>query len=39
MAEAEVLPVSVDDIAEILPFVRQADIDEISESMGVPMER
>ena len=39
MAEAEVLPVSVDDIAEILPFVRQADIDEISEALGVPMER
>lgn len=39
MAVAEVLPVSVEDIAEILPAVRQADIDEISEALGVPMEQ
>lgn len=35
---AEVLPVSVEDIAQILPIVRQADIDEITEALGVPME-
>jgi hypothetical protein len=39
LAVAEVLPVSVEDIAEILPAVRQADIDEISEALGVPMEQ
>lgn len=35
---AEVLPVSVEDVSAILPFVRQADIDEITEALGIPME-
>ena len=35
---AEVLPVTVEDVATILPVVRQADIDEISEALGIPME-
>lgn len=39
MAAAEVLPVSIDDIAQILPIVRQADIDEITEALGIPMEQ
>lgn len=39
MAAAEVLPVTVEDVAEILPIVRQADIDEISEALGIPMDR
>lgn len=39
MAAAEVLPVTADDVAEILPIVRQADIDEITEALGIPMER
>jgi hypothetical protein len=36
--EAEVLPVSVEDVPAILQIVRQADIDEITEALGVPME-
>ncbi|KEX95169.1 hypothetical protein HA62_29805 [Pseudomonas putida] len=35
---AEVLPVTVEDVATILPIVRQADIDEITEALGIPME-
>ena len=35
---AEVLPVTVVDVASILPIVRQADIDEITEALGIPME-
>jgi len=35
---AEVLPVSAEDVASILPFVRQADIDEITEALGIPMD-
>lgn len=35
MAGAEVLAVTVEDIALILPDVRQADIDEIRDSLGV----
>lgn len=34
---AEVLPVTVEDVADILPIVRQADIDEITEALGIPM--
>lgn len=37
MAVAEVLPVTADDVATILPIVRQADIDEITEALGIPM--
>lgn len=36
---AEVLPVTAEDVAHILPIVRQADIDEITEALGIPMER
>lgn len=36
---AEVLPVSVEDVPAILLIVRQADIDEITEALGIPMER
>ena len=36
---AEVLPVSAEDVPAILQIVRQADIDEITEALGVPMER
>ncbi len=36
---AEVLPVTAEDVATILPIVRQADIDEITEALGIPMER
>ena len=39
MAVAEVLPVTAEDVADILPFVRQADIDEITEALGIPMGR
>jgi len=35
---AEVLPVTADDVAHILPIVRQADIDEFTEALGIPME-
>lgn len=35
---AEVLPVTAADVPAILPFVRQADIDEITEALGIPME-
>jgi hypothetical protein len=35
---AEVLPVTAEDVAHILPIVRQADIDEITEALGIPME-
>lgn len=35
---AEVLPVTAEDVAGILPIVRQADIDEITEALGIPME-
>jgi hypothetical protein len=35
---AEVLPVSAEDVPAILPLVRQADIDEITEALGIPME-
>lgn len=35
---AEVLPVTADDVAAILPIVRQADIDEITQALGIPME-
>jgi len=34
---AEVLPVTAEDVASILPIVRQADIDEITEALGIPM--
>jgi len=34
---AEVLPVSAEDVPAILPLVRQADIDEITEALGIPM--
>ncbi|MBA4359810.1 MAG: hypothetical protein C0411_03645 [Pseudomonas sp.] len=33
------LPVTAEDVATILPIVRQADIDEITEALGIPMER
>ena len=36
---AEVLPVSVEDVPAILLIVRQADVDEITEALGIPMER
>ena len=36
---ADVLPVTAEDVATILPIVRQADIDEITEALGIPMER
>ncbi|MCM8743625.1 phage protein Gp13 family protein [Pseudomonas koreensis] len=36
---AEVLPVTAEDVAIILPIVRQADIDEITEALGIPMQR
>lgn len=39
MAVAEVLPVTVDDVPAILRDVRQADIDEITEALGVDMEK
>lgn len=39
MAVAEVLPVTADDVATILPIVRQADIEEITEALGIPMGR
>lgn len=35
---AEVLPVTAEDVATILPVVRQADIDEITEALGIPMQ-
>jgi len=35
---AEVLPVTADDVALILPIVRQADIEEITEALGIPMD-
>ncbi|MEO4014820.1 phage protein Gp13 family protein [Pseudomonas rossensis] len=35
---AEVLPVTAEDVATILPIVRQADIDEITEALGIPMQ-
>ncbi|KIQ60178.1 hypothetical protein [Pseudomonas fluorescens] len=35
---AEVLPVTAEDVPDILPLVRQADIDEITEALGIPME-
>lgn len=35
---AEVLPASVDDVPTILPLVRQADVDEITEALGIPMD-
>ncbi len=38
MAVADVLPVSPEDIPEILRDVRQADIDEIVEGLGVSLE-
>ncbi len=34
---ANVLPVTAEDVASILPIVRQADIDEITEALGIPM--
>ena len=36
---AEVLPISVDEVPAIASIVRQADIDEITEALGVPIER
>lgn len=36
---AEVLPVSAEDVPAILQIVRQADIDEITEALGIPMEQ
>ncbi len=35
---AEVLPFTVDDVPTILPDVRQADIDELHEALGLDME-
>ncbi len=37
MAKAEVLPLTLDDIDAIEPLVRQADRDEITEALGIPM--
>lgn len=37
MAKAEVLPLRAEDIAAIEPLVRQADRDEITEALGIPM--
>lgn len=34
---AKVLPVSVDEADEIAAIVRQADVDEITEALGIPM--
>ncbi len=39
MAAAEVLPITVDEVPAIASIVRQADIDEITEALGVPIER
>lgn len=39
MAGADVLPVTVDEVPAITRIVRQADIDEITEALGIPMER
>lgn len=39
MAVAEVLPVSVDDLAEIAAAVRPADIAELTEALGIPIEQ
>jgi len=36
--KAKVLPVSVDEAAEIAAIVRQADLDEITEALGIEME-
>lgn len=38
MAAAEVLPVSVQDVAAIAAIARQADIDELTEALGVSIE-
>lgn len=35
---AEVIRMSAEDVSAILPLVRQADIDEITEALGIPME-
>lgn len=37
MAKADVLPLTLDDIDAIEPLVRQADRDEITEALGIPM--
>jgi len=37
LAVAEVLPVTAEDVAHILPIVRHADIEEITEALGIPM--
>lgn len=37
MAKAEVLPFEAEDIEIVLPAVRQADIDEIEEALGIEM--
>ncbi|MGP5352526.1 phage protein Gp13 family protein [Pseudomonas helleri] len=39
MAGADVLPVTADEVPAIARIVRQADIDEITEALGIPMER
>lgn len=39
MAVAEVLPLSIDEVPAIASIVRQADIDEITEALGIPMEQ
>ncbi|MGP5331941.1 phage protein Gp13 family protein [Pseudomonas helleri] len=39
MAGADVLPVTVDEVPAITRIVRQADIDEITEALGIPVER
>lgn len=36
---AEVLPISVDEVPAIASIVRQADIDEITEALCIPIER
>ena len=39
MAAAEVLPISIAELPAIASIVRQADIDEITEALGIPMEQ
>lgn len=39
MAGAEVLPVSVEEVPAIASIVRQADIDEITEALGIAMDQ
>lgn len=36
--KARILPVSVDEAEEIAAIVRQADVDEITEALGIPMD-